>query len=212
MNCSVDWCDLASKKRGWCNRHYQRWQKYSDPLAGGSYIGQAPILCTVEGCGKEARSIKSGLCNMHARPKYVRQCKFPGCRRKGPHGLCIGHQTQRDQGKELTPLRSYIAGCDGSDPCRAEHSYMVSGYRMLTHQRGAPNADKYGKVLEHTVVMAGMIGRPLLPGENVHHKNGVRNDNRPKNLELWVTSQPSGQRPEDLLEWADEIIARYRNN
>lgn len=65
------------------------------------------------------------------------------------------------------------------------------------------------RVHEHRVVMEQMLGRDLLPGENVHHKNGVRDDNRPENLELWVTFQPAGQRVEDLLAWAHELIERY---
>ncbi len=56
-------------------------------------------------------------------------------------------------------------------------------------------------ILEHRAVMERLLGRLLYPFENVHHKNGVRHDNEPSNLELWTKPQPSGQRPEDLVAW-----------
>lgn len=58
-------------------------------------------------------------------------------------------------------------------------------------------------------MMEAKIGRYLLPGENVHHLNGVRDDNRIENLELWTKAPMAGIRVTDAVAWAQQIIALY---
>ena len=76
------------------------------------------------------------------------------------------------------------------------------GYIRLTLPDGR-------RVLEHVRVKEQELGRPLVDDEkvheNVHHKNGIKSDNDPGNLELWLVMQPAGQRVEDLMTY----IATY---
>ena len=120
--------------------------------------------------------------------------------------VCNSLFFQRKDGRPLTCSRSCArkkeAATNGPKNWKGGRNKHASGYIKIL-KKDHPAADKYGYIFEHRVVAEQKIGRKLLPSERVHHINGVRDDNRPENLELWISKgsskkDPAGQRLEDL--------------
>jgi hypothetical protein len=89
-------------------------------------------------------------------------------------------------------------------------AHPIRQKRNGVHSKGYRYVTRGGKqVLEQRVVMERKIGRPLRDNENVHHLDGDRLNNDPSNLELWVKTQPSGQRVEDKIEAAIRLLKEY---
>ena len=207
--CSFDGCDRAFYALGLCQPHRTQ-QKNSGVLKPLKQRNEGKP-CRFESCVQPSRN--RGLCTGHStqlkrhgvlKPllqKYRSPtgfCEFPECNE--PHrcrGLCSGHDLQRTLGIPLRPTKKRAPAGSGS--------VDGNGYRTITPVSGGK------QVKEHRYIMEQVIGRPLLTSENVHHLNGVKTDNRVANLEIWVTSQPSGQRIPDLVAWAHEILETYES-
>lgn len=153
------------------------------------YTKKPALICIYPECTESTPSCQRRRCDKHARV-----CVVPGCSRP-PKGLyCAMHSNRVRRTGSPGTLESSFTGV----------------YAWYTTPAGYLARTSDGKTLfQHREVMKEHLGRDFYPGENVHHLNGDRADNRIENLELWSTSQPAGQRVEDKIAWAEEFLRTY---
>lgn len=129
----------------------------------------------------------------HVPPRTLRRVASPTCSRqcngklRGQEWAKHGHKGRAAWSPESTA--AHAAKMRGpKNPVWRGGSYIEpgKGYRMIrmpNHARARVN----GYVLQHIVIAEAMLGRPLAPGEEVHHRNEQRADNRPANLQVYAT-------------------------
>lgn len=211
--CSVTECARPTDTRGMCQAHYLRWRKYGDPHPERPIRRTMTVAgpCLADGCRNPR--IARGYCSPH----YQRLLDHGDPLGGGPSHRYKAGGPCAIEGCERVARTSGMCGMHYSRVVRhgdAHHERTIKGVvtRGGYHYTSAPhhpNASKHGWIPTHRIVMSEYLGRALLPGEEVHHRNGDRLDNRIENLELWSTSQPKGQRVSDKLAWARELLATY---
>jgi HNH endonuclease len=211
-NCRFAGCIQKVRTQGFCGRCYGRLRARGD-------INTTGKQCRVGSCDRPAGG--HGLCVSHRRrelrgkplewPPLKRRrvadgvCRSPKCERPvRARGLCATHHTRWLKDQDISPP---IRGCERW--YEGSRRTTSRGYVEVYSPEHANASEARGTVLEHRLVMAEALGRPLTANENVHHLNGVRDDNRLENLELWSTMQPTGQRVSDKLNWARHLLTKY---
>jgi hypothetical protein len=167
--------------------------------------------CTIDSCDKIR--ITKLYCPKH----YARVRKYGSPEIKMPTGNKVQHlnctvencnKKHRAKGYCNMHYRRYRLRGNPLSVINTGKKINRQGYVQIRTVKGDGKNGTYE--LEHRLVMEKNIGRKLFDHETVHHKNGIKDDNRIENLELWSKAQPAGQRVEDKIQYAIEILQRYK--
>lgn len=161
-------------------------QPHSDATGGAQGVDVPPVEI-------EAPQARCALCGQRPKVKAGTSRRTKTGLTRGLCGLCYGRAARMKTVDAVgVPPKSPTADLRPM----WSRSETVDGYITIKTPRGI--------IAEHRHVMQEHLGRLLVRGENVHHINGRRDDNRLENLELWMSPQPYGQRVENLIAYIAE--------
>ncbi len=200
--CKRDDCSEPVAYGGRCRKHQNE------------HVRNGLKMCSTDGCTNKTTG---RLCTRHLHAELAaapdaKPCIVDECQRKGVvKGMCEPHYLRTTRGVTgddlATPFRQY----SGKYKRKSDDYVMVYVDGAL--------------VLEHRNLGSKWLGRKLIKGESVHHRDGQRNHNTigpcftanecrcdgdtRHNLEFWSKSQPAGQRVADKMKWVWEMVGQY---
>lgn len=236
--CKIEECKNNAIGRGWCSSHYSRWRKYGDPNhltrrknGNGSCNRNGNVYLYKP---THPNSMKNGKIAEHI---YV-MANFINRKIDTNKEYVVHLNGNRSDNRienlklcnkyEICTVQNCIQRVHAQNMCHKHYKRLIKysdPLAIMTREKGTGtisqgykliwkpqhiNSNGSGRILEHRFVMSEYLNRPLLLTEYVHHKNGNRLDNRIENLELCHSqAQPPGQRIEDLVIWARDILNKY---
>ena len=93
--------------------------------------------------------------------------------------------------KKVAPPKSVFKS--GTEHKNWRGGTIKKGQYVYIYSPSHPSATTKGYVLEHRLVMEKFLGRYLRKGEEVHHRNTIKDDNRLENLELVLANAHQGR-------------------
>lgn len=179
--CSIEGCDSPTVGRGYCRKHYTRWQRHGDPLhLERVFIKSADGLCLVGGCDKP--TVGQGLCRKH----YQRNWKHgdPSINLRPEMEQTLEERFWAKVNKD-GPIPGY---CPHLGPCWLwEASCSLDGYGQI---------GVYGSLVRAHRFSYELMCEPIPDGLEIDHLCRVRACVNPAHLQP-VTSQVNAHRGAD---------------
>lgn len=115
--------------------------------------------------------------------KYCsRECYYIQCLgRKSP---MLGRKHIKESKEKMSKTRKGMFLGENNPNWKGGRIFNYAGY-ILIKNWNHPFCNPNGYIREHRFIMEKYIGRYLKPTEDVHHINGIKDDNRIENLELF---------------------------